>query len=107
MEQFADELKTHGLDVQVEAGESADATLRVLHGDEIDFQYSVTGRLHRKPQRVVAGDMGDDEHIYFRAEVQLNEGSQDYDVMGWTQKQVLHDIVEQYEKHLHFLHVLR
>ena len=44
---------------------------------------------------------------YYRAEVHLYEGSQDYDLMGWSREQVLHDLLEQYEKHLHFLHVLR
>jgi len=28
-------------------------------------------------------------------------------VMGWSREQVLHDLLEQYEKHHHFLHVLR
>jgi choline/glycine/proline betaine transport protein len=107
MRQFADELKTHGLEVRLEAGSAAQAKLSVLHGEEIDFQYSVVGRLHRTPDEAIRSDNGNDGDSYFRAEVQLNEGSQDYDVMGWTQKQVLQDILEQYEKHLHFLHVLR
>lgn len=107
MRQFADELKTHGLEVRVEVVSAAHAKLSVLHGDEIDFQYSVAGRLHRIPGEAMTGDSGNQNDSYFRAEAQLNEGSQDYDVMGWTQEQVLHDILEQYEKHLHFLHVLR
>ena len=45
--------------------------------------------------------------IYHRAEVHLSEGSQDYDIMGWTREQIAHDITEQYEKHRHFLHMLR
>ena len=44
---------------------------------------------------------------YHRAEVHLSEGGQDYDVMGWTRDQILADLVEQYEKHLRFLHLLR
>jgi choline/glycine/proline betaine transport protein len=107
MRQFADELKTHGLEVQLDIEPAVQAKLSVLHGEEIDFQYSVVGRLHQRPDGAMRGDSGSDEDSYFRAEVQLKEGSQDYDVMGWTQKQVLHDILEQYEKHLHFLHVLR
>jgi choline/glycine/proline betaine transport protein len=27
--------------------------------------------------------------------------------MGWTQEQIIHDILDQYEKHLHFLHLVR
>ena len=44
---------------------------------------------------------------FFRAEVHLAEGGQDYDVMGWTQEQVIVDILSQYEDHLHFLHTMR
>ena len=107
MQQFADELKNHGLEVRVEVVPVAHAKLSVMHGDEINFQYSVAGRLHQKPHEAMTGDHNNDEDSYFRAEVHLNEGSQDYDVMGWTREQVLHDILEHYEKHLHFLHVLR
>ncbi|MBO2007131.1 hypothetical protein J4732_16765, partial [Serratia marcescens] len=34
----------------------------------------------------------------------LKEGGQNYDVMGWNQEQLINDILDQYEKHLHFLH---
>ena len=80
-----------------------------MHGDEVDFQYLVTGHEHPLPGEALAGDNEPkpSERNYFRAEVHLNEGSQDYDIMGWTQQQIVHDLLEQYEKHLHFLHVLR
>ncbi|TDJ78928.1 glycine/betaine ABC transporter [Klebsiella pneumoniae] len=42
-----------------------------------------------------------------RAEVYLKEGGQNYDVMGWNQEQLINDILDQYEKHLHFLHLVR
>jgi choline/glycine/proline betaine transport protein len=44
---------------------------------------------------------------FFRAEVHLTEGGQDYDVMGWSEEQVIVDILNQYEDHLHFLHTVR
>jgi choline/glycine/proline betaine transport protein len=44
---------------------------------------------------------------FFRAEVHLAEGGQDYDVMGWSQEQIIVDILNQYEDHLHFLHTVR
>nr|WP_068439476.1 hypothetical protein [Providencia heimbachae] len=43
---------------------------------------------------------------YYRAEIHLKEGGQDYDVMGWAKEQIIHDILDQYEKHIHFLHLL-
>ena len=47
------------------------------------------------------------ESEFFRAEVHLAEGGQDYDVMGWSEEQVIVDILNQYEDHLHFLHTVR
>lgn len=44
---------------------------------------------------------------YYRAEVYLKEGGQDYDVMGWTIDQLIADIIDQYEKHMHFLDAVR
>lgn len=110
MQEFADELRSHGLDVRVELKQPEHrAVLEVMHGDEVDFQYLVTSHEHPLPGEALAGDdePEPDERLYFRAEVHLNEGSQDYDIMGWTQEQVVHDLLEQYERHLHFLHVLR
>lgn len=44
---------------------------------------------------------------FYRAEVHLREGGQDYDVMNWTREQVIADVLDQYEKHLHFLDLMR
>jgi choline/glycine/proline betaine transport protein len=39
--------------------------------------------------------------------VHLREGGQDYDIMGWSKLAVINDVIDQYHKHLHFLHLLR
>ncbi|MNV94388.1 High-affinity choline transport protein [compost metagenome] len=44
---------------------------------------------------------------YYRAEVHLSEGSQDYDLMGYTKEQIINDILDQYERHMQFLHLVR
>jgi hypothetical protein len=44
---------------------------------------------------------------YYRAEVHLSEGSQDYDLTGYTKEQIINDILDQYERHLQFLHLVR
>ena len=44
---------------------------------------------------------------YFRAEVHLREGGQDYDVMGWRRDELIHDVLDQYQRHMHFLGVVR
>ena len=110
LQEFAAELREHGLEARV-LGSAAEGSvsLQVLHGEEIDFQYLVNSREHPLPDSALGGDSAGNDHdgAYHRAEVHLNEGSQDYDIMGWTREHVLHDVLEQYEKHLHFLHVLR
>ena len=48
----------------------------------------------------------DEEPSYVRAEVFLKEGGQDYDLMGWSREQIIHDVLDQYEKHLSFLRMV-
>jgi choline/glycine/proline betaine transport protein len=45
------------------------------------------------------------ESAYYRVEVFLEHGGQQYDVMGYTQEQIIADIVSQYERYLHYLHL--
>ncbi len=107
MQEVADELRSHNLVVQVVSNiQDHSLSLQVLHGDEVDFQYQVVKRQHAIPPAAIA-NTSDTQQSYHRAEVHLNEGSQDYDIMGWTREQVILDIVEHYEKHLHFLHLIR
>jgi choline/glycine/proline betaine transport protein len=44
---------------------------------------------------------------YYRAEVYLREGSRNYDIMGWSKGDVINDILDQYVRHMHYLHVMR
>lgn len=77
----------------------------VNHGEEQEFVYRVLARKHSQPDFVTEGD--DDEQSYYRAEVHLNEGGQDYDIMGWSKMAVINNLIDQYHKHLHFLHLMR
>ncbi|MEQ8693179.1 MAG: BCCT family transporter [Pseudomonadales bacterium] len=116
LQQFAQELEQRGLQTLLDVHpDGSVVTLKVGHGEEVDFQYSVISRVHTMPDRALLPAAEGDattqpaqaEAVYYRAEVQLTEGSQDYDIMGWTQDEIIHDLLEQYERHLHFLHVLR
>ena len=80
-------------------------SLIVDHGEEQKFVYRVLARKHSQPDFVTESD--DDEQSYYRAEVHLEEGGQDYDIMGWSKTAVINNIIDQYHKHLHFLHLLR
>jgi choline/glycine/proline betaine transport protein len=77
----------------------------VNHGEEQEFIYRVLARKYSQPDYVTEAD--EDEQSYYRAEVHLVEGGQDYDIMGWSKTAVINNIIDQYHKHLHFLHLLR
>ncbi len=81
-------------------------------GEDMNFLYEVRLRYYIQPSFALSG-MGtetdeekSEEQRYYRAEIHLKEGGQDYDVMGWAKEQIIHDILDQYEKHIHFLHLL-
>lgn len=80
-------------------------------GDELNFIYEVRLRGYNSPAFALAvldsDDAQSEQQKYYRAEIYLKEGGQDYDVMGWNQEQLINDILDQYEKHLHFLHLVR
>ncbi len=112
LQQFADELRKNEVSCQVvdDIKKGHRVRLEVVHGEDVDFVYEVRCRHHRMPE----GDFHAPEeeatmenvpdNVYFRAEVHLSEGGQDYDVMGWDQEQLVLDVLQRYENHLHFLH---
>ncbi|MBS2939529.1 choline BCCT transporter BetT [Nocardioides sp. J2M5] len=69
--------------------------------EEGHFVYRVVVR--RSPVPTYGGRMIGNRDQYARLEVHLVDGGQDYDVMGYTPKQVIHDCLDQYERHLAFL----
>jgi choline/glycine/proline betaine transport protein len=99
-----------GLKVVTQEDPSADSVmLEVGHGEERPFIYQVQMRGYFTPS-FARGAMGKRElknRRYYRAEVHLSEGSQDYDLVGYSKEQVLNDILDQYERHLQFLHLVR
>ncbi len=80
--------------------------IRILHGDETDFRYAVEIRPMLQPDFSYIGG-GKAGKRFYRAEVHLLEGSQHYDIFGFSQEQLIHDILSQYDKHIHFLNIAR
>jgi choline/glycine/proline betaine transport protein len=110
MQAFAKELAGHGVDAVVINEADPGARLEVYHGNEVDFVYAVQERSHSLPDASIAAKDQVDAVVdgsFSRAEVHLAEGGQDYDVMGWSEEQIIVDILNQYEDHLHFLHTVR
>ncbi|WP_240721853.1 BCCT family transporter, partial [Pseudomonas aeruginosa] len=96
------------VDAQLDPG-NASLSLEIGHGEQHRFLYQVLMRGYFTPSFARAGMGG--LHLknrrYFRAEVHLAEGSQDYDLMGYTKEQIINDMLDQYERHLQFLHLVR
>ncbi|WP_189395028.1 choline transporter BetT [Pseudomonas laurentiana] len=84
-------------------------SLKIGHGEEQPFIYQVQMRGYFTPSFALAG-LGTQElknRRYYRAEVHLSEGSQDYDLAGYSKEQIINDILDQYERHLQYLHLVR
>jgi len=106
-EEVAAELRRQGVQVAV-TREQARAGLEVMHGTEVDFLYEVRAKAYLQPAFIMRDTEDDaEERKYLRAEVHLKEGGQNYDIMGWSKPEVISDILDQYERHMHFLHLVR
>ena len=97
------EFQRRQLDVTIQPIEHG-LQLRVDHHNEINFIYQVVAR-ETKPPSFMADRL--EEQQFYQAEVFLREGGQNYDVMDWTLDDLLQDIIDQYERHLHFLNLVR
>ena len=83
--------------------------LTIFHPNDFDFIYAVHLKQHIQPKILVTTNnrTDDSDETYYRAEVHLAEGGKDYDIMGWSKTAIINDIIEQYHKHLQFLHLLQ
>lgn len=82
--------------------------IRVSHGEEAPFHYGVQMSGYSTPSFVrSSGYFSHTASRYYRAEVHLWEGSQEYDLVGYTEEQIINDILDHYERHLQFLHLVR
>lgn len=82
--------------------------LEVLRDNEIDFVYEIRLIDHELPGYANHNDestTGETPHQYCRAEVFLRRGGQSYDIYGFDQQDLITDILDQFEKYLHFLHI--
>ena len=107
------ELEARGMSSQVtnaaggvgdddEDGGLAWVELRTLDVDD-PFVYRV--QVHESPVPTYGGRMIGDRDRYARLEVHTVGGGQDYDVMGYSRTQVIHDCLDHYEVHLEFLRI--
>ncbi|MBD3913856.1 choline BCCT transporter BetT [Nocardioides hwasunensis] len=106
LQDVADELEAAGVEAGVTRGldQSSGAETYVelaTAAAEHPFVYRV--QVHESPVPTYGGRMIGNRDRYARLEVHLVDGGQDYDVMGHTPEQLIHDCLDQYERHLDFL----
>jgi len=78
--------------------------LEVIKEDQVDFVYEIRAVGYAMPAFALSEGPDTDEQ-YFRAEVFLRRGGQHYDIYGYDQADIISDILDQFEKYLHFLHI--
>jgi len=78
--------------------------LEVIKDDQLDFIYEIRLMSYATPSFAQPTSADGDEH-YYRAEVFLRRGGQSYDIYGYDQQDIISDILDQFEKYLHFLHI--
>ena len=102
-----DELKLLDIEAIVEKTDTG-IRISVKQGDDQEFSYAIQPKRYNQPDFAHEVDIDSDQNsVYYRAEVHLGEGGQDYCVMGWSKTALINDVVDQYHKHLHFLHLMR
>ena len=95
IKEVSKEMTDNGLSNTVNV-ESNFISLTVYEGTDDEFIYTAMLRVYQSK----------DEEKYNRVEVILNLGGQYYDIMGYTKYQIIADIINQFDKHLHYLHMM-
>lgn len=75
-------------------------------GDNVEFWYEVRLSEHEVPDyytEEMASKLPQEHH--YRAEVYLRRGGQTYDLYGYQSDSVINDIIDQFEKYLHFINI--
>jgi choline/glycine/proline betaine transport protein len=102
----AEELRRKSVEATAsEIGDNGTAYLELAAdlGTEHPFRYQIWPR--EVPTPVFGRSTPKGHDVYCRLEVHLREGGQGYDVMGYTHTQLIDDVLDQYERHLQFLHL--
>lgn len=85
--------------------EKAISILRVEHSEDFDFIYDVRARNYDTPAYAYPESVNPlkEQKKYARAEVSLQDGNKAYDIYGYDEDVIATDIIDQFEKHRHFL----
>lgn len=110
MESVAESFKENSVETQVELSNNEGISLRTLHKDDMDFVYKVMPVSALAPMFIYAhakNHLNEDNHRYWCADVYLIEGGAGYDIMGYSVEQIITDILNQYERHIHYINTTK
>jgi choline/glycine/proline betaine transport protein len=94
------EMCKQGLEARITEPDTDHIRLVVERNNVENFSYSI------RLQKFVAPEYETDtDNDYYRAEVYLLQGGQQYDVMAYTKEQIIADVLNQYERHMQFIHL--
>ncbi|MEZ9138887.1 MULTISPECIES: BCCT family transporter [unclassified Shewanella] len=82
-----------------------DKRVRLLIGNNEALQFAYGLRIRAFTMNGADIEGFASEQDYYRVEVFLEHGGQHYDVMGYTQEQIIADVINQYERYLHYQHL--
>lgn len=107
MRKVEEELEAQDWEAEVTYDEElCRAHFEVYKEGQVEFIYEIRLRAYDMPG--FAGNEEDeapqDEH-YYRAEVFLRRGGQAYDVYNYEPQDIINDILNQFERYLHFVHI--
>lgn len=101
------ELQKHGWDVTIDKNDKKGLIIfSVEHSGDMDFSYEVRTRYYDTPSYAFPESVNPlkEQKKYGRAEVHLQDGNKAYDIYGYDEDVIATDIIDQFEKHRHFLH---
>jgi choline/glycine/proline betaine transport protein len=82
------------------------AVFELRRGDSVEFWYEVRLSEYEVPDYYTEEmNKGLPEEHHHRAEVYLRRGGQTYDLYGYQSESVINDIIDQFEKYLHFVDI--
>ncbi|NER66044.1 BCCT family transporter [Pseudomonas sp. MAFF212427] len=105
LKEAALQLQGMGLQVQTRLGQSREAMglrIEMEEGNPFVYEVSLDGYLAAPSEAPVEG-ASEVRQRYYRAEVYLHNGSQEYDLMGFTAEQITRDVLDQFESHRQLL----
>ncbi len=105
LKEAAEQLRAMGLAVETRVGQSRSSMgMRVTmeEGNPFVYEVSLDGYLAAPSEAPVEGE-SEVRQRFYRAEVYLHNGSQEYDLMGFTPDQITRDVLDQFESHRQLL----